>query len=92
MSTAKFPWSGLACAGLTLLTIPAIAQDNSGGNSTYESQVLVSNGGVSANFTDSNLINGWGVAFNPTGYVWVNAEGTGKALLFDGTGQPEELV
>lgn len=92
MSTAKFPWSGVAGAALTLLTIPAIAQDNSGGNSTYESKVLVSNGGMSANFTDSNLINGWGVAFNPTGFVWVNAEGTGKALLFDGNGQPQSLI
>ncbi|WP_206606445.1 TIGR03118 family protein [Steroidobacter cummioxidans] len=94
MSTAKLPWSGLACAVLTLLTIPAIAQDDSGGNSnsTYQSKVLVSNGGMSANFTDSNLINGWGVAFNPTAYVWVNAEGTGKALLFDGNGEPQDLV
>jgi uncharacterized protein (TIGR03118 family) len=96
MSTRNFPWSGVACAALTLLTIPAFAQDNSDPNSNapnaYQSKVLVSNAGMSATFTDPNLINGWGVAFNPTGPVWVNANGTGKALLFDGTGQPQSLV
>jgi len=96
MSTANFPWPGLACAALALLAIPAIAQDDSGGNSSartaYESKVLVSNGSMPANVTDADLINGWGVAFNPTAFAWVNAEGTGKALLFDGNGQPQSLV
>jgi uncharacterized protein (TIGR03118 family) len=98
MSTAKLSsWSSFACATFTLLALPAFAHDDdSGGNgrarSVYESKVLVSNGGMSANFTDENLINGWGVAFNPTGFVWVNAEGTGKAVLYDGNGQPQSLV
>jgi len=47
---------------------------------------------MSANFTDENLINGWGVAFNPTGLVWVSAEGAGKSVLYDGNGQPQALV
>lgn len=98
MSTAKFiPWSSFACAAAVLLAQPAIAHDNdSDGNgrarSVYESKVLVSNGGMPANFTDANLINGWGVAFNPAGFVWVSAEGTGKAVLYDGNGQPQSLV
>lgn len=84
-------WSSFACAAFTLLALPAIAHDDdSDGNgrarSVHESKVLVSNGGMSANFTDENLINGRGVAFNPTGFVWVNVEGTGKSVLFDGNG------
>lgn len=98
MSTAKLiSWSSFACAALTLLSMPAIAHDDdSDGNgrerSVYESKVLVSNGGMSASFTDENLINGWGVAFNPTGFVWVSSQGTGKAVLYDGNGQPQSLV
>lgn len=78
MSSAKYlPWSSLACIGITLLTIPAIAHENSSngdgrGRAVYESKVLVSNGGLPANFTDPNLVNGWGVAFNPNGFVWVS--------------------
>jgi uncharacterized protein (TIGR03118 family) len=94
MSNAKLhPWSSLACTVFTLLTLPALAHDDDGhGRAIYESKVLVSNGGLPANFTDPNLVNGWGVAFNPTGFVWVNAEGTGKSVLYDGNGQPQTLV
>ena len=36
---------------------------------------------------DANLVNAWGLAFNPTGVAWINAAGTGQsqaagALLF----------
>ena len=95
------PWSSVACAVLTLTTFAAIAHDDQDGNSNngnnhprsvYESHVLVSNGGLPANFTDPNLINGWGVAFNPTGFVWVNAADAGKSVLYDGNGQPQSLV
>jgi uncharacterized protein (TIGR03118 family) len=98
MSTASLiARSGLACAAFTLTTLPAIAHDDdSNGNgrarSVYESKVLVSNGGLPANFTDENLINGWGVAFNPTGFVWVSSEDAGKSVLYDGNGQPQSLV
>jgi len=43
---------------------------------------------VPANFTDPNLRNAWGVAFNPQGFVWVANQVTGVATLYDGTGQP----
>jgi uncharacterized protein (TIGR03118 family) len=59
---------------------------------TYSNHVLVSDGNVAADFTDPNLANGWGVAFNPNGPVWVAANGTGKSTLYDGTGKPQPLV
>lgn len=54
----------------------------------YRNTPLVSNGAVPANFTDRHLINGWGVAFNPQGFAWVNAADGHVAVLYDGTGQP----
>lgn len=62
ISTAKLhPWSSLACPVFTLLTVPALAHDEDGhGRAIYESKVSVSNGGLPANFTDPNLVNGWG--------------------------------
>lgn len=61
-------------------------------SSRYVVSNLVSDGSVSAPFTDPNLKNGWGVAFNPNGFVWVSATGTGKSTLYDGTGKPQPLV
>ena len=58
----------------------------------YSNHVLVSDGNVQADFTDPNLVNGWGVAFNPNGPVWVNAADAGKSVLYDGTGKPQALV
>lgn len=52
---------------------------------------LVSDGSGAAH-TDANLVNGWGVAFNPTGFVWVADNGTGKSTLYDGSGVPQSLV
>ena len=41
---------------------------------------------------DANLQNGWGVAFNPTAFVWVADNGTGHATLYDGNGNVQSLV
>ena len=41
---------------------------------------------------DTHLVNGWGVAFNPTAFVWVANEGTSSSTLYDGNGVPQSLV
>ncbi|HEY2187333.1 MAG TPA: TIGR03118 family protein [Caldimonas sp.] len=46
---------------------------------------------MSAN-VDPHLINGWGIAFNPTGFAWVADNGTSTLTLYDGTGVPQSLV
>lgn len=58
----------------------------------YQQQNLVSDGSVPAANTDPNLVNGWGVAFNPFGFVWVADNGTGVSTLYDGAGKPQSLV
>jgi uncharacterized protein (TIGR03118 family) len=42
--------------------------------------------------TDANLVNAWGVAFNPQGFAWVANEATSTSTLYDGNGVPQPLV
>jgi len=58
----------------------------------YKQRNLVSDGGVPAAHVDPNLVNGWGVAFNPYGFVWVSAADGMKSTLYDGNGVVQSLV
>jgi uncharacterized protein (TIGR03118 family) len=60
--------------------------------SSYAVTSLVSDAVIAAAHTDANLVNGWGVAFNPKGFVWVADNGTNKSTLYDGNGVPQSLV
>jgi uncharacterized protein (TIGR03118 family) len=61
-------------------------------DSFYERHNLVSDGFVSADHTDANLVNAWGITFNPTGPVWIANNGSGKSTLYDGDGNIVPLV
>jgi uncharacterized protein (TIGR03118 family) len=52
---------------------------------------LVSDGPGAAHM-DPNLINAWGLAFNPAGFAWVANNGSSTATLYDGNGVPQTLV
>lgn len=58
----------------------------------YKQHNLVSDGFVAADHIDPNLVNAWGVAFNPFGVQWVANNGTGTSTLYDGAGNPQSLV
>jgi uncharacterized protein (TIGR03118 family) len=73
-----------ACGGGGSRVMPAA--------STFKATTLVSNSSGSAPNTDPNLENGWGVAFNPTGPVWVSDNNTNKSSLYDGNGVVQTLV
>ena len=80
----------LAAAALAFAAVamsPAYAEKN-----RYHAQALVSDGFVPGTKLDTHLVNGWGVAFNPVGFVWVADNGTGFATLYDGLGNPQSLV
>ncbi|HEY9101585.1 TIGR03118 family protein [Chitinimonas sp.] len=62
-----------------------------GSGTSYTAKALVSDG-ASTTYKDANLVNGWGVAFNPAGFVWVSDNGTSKSTLYDGNGVPQSLV
>ena len=58
---------------------------------------LVSNVNTSPNpyngsNADLHLVNAWGIAFNPQGFVWVANNGTSTSTLYDGLGVPQSLV
>ncbi|MET0981583.1 MAG: TIGR03118 family protein [Telluria sp.] len=59
----------------------------------YRQRNLVADGpAIMSEQKDPNLVNAWGIAFNPFGVVWVNDQGTGLSTLYDGNGVPQTLV
>ncbi|MDB6060883.1 MAG: hypothetical protein JWM78_986 [Verrucomicrobiaceae bacterium] len=58
----------------------------------YEPHNLVSDGITPADHTDANLVNPWGIAFNPTGPVWISNNHSGTSTLYDGDGNIVPLV
>lgn len=83
----------ISTAGVLLLVLanPGAAGADLGPNA-YARQDLVSDQMGQAPNHDPNLVNAWGVAFNPNGFVWVANGGTGKSTLYDGNGVPQSLV
>ena len=81
---------GLSVAALAA-TVSACAIGTGGG--TYVQRNLVSDTpAIPAAHTDPNLVNPWGVAFNPFGVVWVANNGSGTSTLYDGNGVPQPLI
>jgi len=53
----------------------------------YTMTGLVSNGSaISAQHSDANLVNPWGLAFNPQGFAWISNQGSSTSTLYDGNG------
>ena len=71
-------------------TRPSFADERDRG--AYQVRNLVSDVAGVAEHTDPNLVNGWGIAFNQFGPVWVADNGTGLSTLYDGDGNPQSLV
>jgi uncharacterized protein (TIGR03118 family) len=44
-----------------------------------------------ATYADSNLVNPWGIVFNPQGFVWVANQATSTSTLYDGNGLAQPL-
>jgi hypothetical protein len=84
-----------ACAGALALA----ACGGNGDKDGYVATILVADtaamtnpyGGSSAH-VDANLVNAWGIAFNPQGFVWVANAETSTSTLYDGNGVPQSLV
>ena len=63
------------------------------GGGNYVANALVSDtAATNALHHDTNLINAWGLAFNPQGFSWVANAGTGTSTLYDGNGVVQPLV
>lgn len=70
---------------ITVLCLPALAQK-------VDVTDLTSDISAAGSFTDSNLVNPWGMSISPTGPWWISDEGSGVSTLYSGTGQPQALV
>lgn len=55
-------------------------------------KLVADSAAAGAAHVDANLVDAWGVAFNPAAFVWVNNAGTETSTLYDGDGVPQSLV
>lgn len=78
-------------AGAALALCTALAA-NAAPKTAYLRTDLVSDGAAPAAHVDPNLVNPWGIAFNPTGFVWLSDNASGRSTLYDGAGNPQSLV
>jgi uncharacterized protein (TIGR03118 family) len=77
---------------LAVAASPAAHADGNFYQLNYISDGVVLNGFPPPDHTVPNLVNAWGVAFNPFGPVWVADNGTGVSTLYDGNGIAQSLV
>lgn len=79
-----------ACGGSDMPSIPPAVNTMLAG---FKSTSLVADSATAgAAHTDAKLVNAWGVAFNPAGFVWVANNGSATSTLYDGNGTPQSLV
>jgi hypothetical protein len=96
-------WASTLGSTAALLGALSIASCGGGGGGSMTSAPmgsgfvathLVSNVNTSTNpyngsNADPHLVNAWGIAFNPQGFVWVANNDTSTSTLYDGLGVPQ---
>jgi uncharacterized protein (TIGR03118 family) len=83
-------WIGGATAAVLVSALPASAGAAAGG---YLQENLVSDQPGVAQFTDSQLVNAWGMSRGPNTPVWVSDNGADVTTLYNGAvGNPESPV
>jgi hypothetical protein len=70
----------------------AAASDAAGSAAVKLKETDLTADGTSAANQDANLVNAWGLAFNPMGFIWISDNHTGKATVYDATGKALALV
>jgi uncharacterized protein (TIGR03118 family) len=73
-----------------LLSIAASAQDTA--TNSYTQTNLVSDIPGKATFTDSHLVNPWGLSRTSGSFWWASDDGTGFSTLYNGAGDIQSLV
>jgi uncharacterized protein (TIGR03118 family) len=67
----------------------SVAVSSSGSYSVHN---IVSDSFVRADHTDSDLVNPWGIVFNPNGFAWIADGGKGVSTFYDGSGVKNGVV
>jgi uncharacterized protein (TIGR03118 family) len=77
----------------TMTCTPTGTAFGGAGGGNYVANALVSDSAATnALHHDANLVNSWGLAFNPQGFAWIANAGTGTSTLYDGNGVAQSLV
>jgi uncharacterized protein (TIGR03118 family) len=92
MRTNKKGMNCLSLIVMAILLLCASAQQAQADGNSFTQTNLVSDIPGMAKTTDPNLVNPWGVSFNPVSPFWVSDNGTGLATLYDGAGDIIPLV
>jgi uncharacterized protein (TIGR03118 family) len=85
-------WPGrTTIAALALTTLVAcddtsITNSISPLNAFHQTNLVADATGSNATTVDANAVNPWGIAFGPTGTLWVSNNGTGTSTLYDASG------
>lgn len=88
MQRIRFP----RLAPIMFVALPLMFLAGSASAQHYTHANLVSNQPGAAH-TDTNLVNGWGIARSATSPWWVSDNGTGRSTIYNGnTGTPAALV
>ena len=74
------------------LSLAAVSTAQAAGSLRFQQRNLVSDGSIAAAHVDPHLVNAWGVAFNPYGFVWVADADGHVSTLYDGDGNVQSLV
>ncbi|MEP6730351.1 MAG: TIGR03118 family protein [bacterium] len=61
-------------------------------NSFTQTKLVGDDAGGGATSTDPLLVNPWGLAFGPTGVLWVSNQGSGTSTLYNADGSKNSLV
>lgn len=77
---------------LSLIGCFGAAPAHADGNRYLQRNLVADAADAKAENVDPHLVNPWGIAFNPFGFVWVADNHTGVATLYDGDGHPQSLV
>ena len=77
---------------LSLLSLGLVAASSPAAAQHYLQTNLVSDEAGKARFTDSHLVNAWGLVSSPTSPWWVANNGTLTSTLYDGNGVARPLV
>lgn len=71
------------------LSLGMVLMFSSLASAQYQLKKLTSDQSGVATYTDSLLVNAWGLVYAPGGPFWVSDEGDGWSTLYNGTGQPQ---
>lgn len=98
MSSPRLSRCLLVCASAMVLTACGGGNSSDGSAMTgliatsLVTDVNTSTNPYKASNTDPHLVNPWGLAFNPDGFVWVANNHTSTSTLYDGNGVVQTLV